>query len=360
MRCAVPKVSVVIPIYNVERYLEESLDSLRAQTLGDFEAICVNDGSTDGSRALLQRYLDEDARFRVIDKENSGYGASMNRGLDAARGEYVAILEPDDLYEPDALERLVGAAQAADVPVAKGDFWLYWSTPEERRERFGFCEGIPAGVAVAPEDHRDAFYRKPSIWSAVYRRDFLEREGIRFTETPGASYQDASFNFKVWATAGRAVFLPEAVLSYRQDNEQSSVNSPGKLFCVCDEYAEMERFLDERPERRAALGGILGRMKLDTYLWNYDRLAPGLREEFLARASEELRADLEAGKMDLSLFEPWAEADLRALVESPERFAECRNRYEGKGKLGTFCRYWKLGGPTLIVKALRCKRERTR
>lgn len=355
-----PKASVIIPTYNVERYLEASLDSLRAQTLADFEAICVNDGSTDGSPDILRRYADEDARFRVIDKENSGYGASMNRGLDEARGEYVAILEPDDLFEPNALELLVEAAQATGSDVAKADFWLYWSAPEERRERFGFTEGIPHNEPVAPRDHLAAFYRKPSIWSAVYRRDFLEREGIRFTETPGASYQDAAFNFKVWATADQAVFLPDAVLSYRQDNEQSSVNSPGKLFCVCDEYAEMERFLQQRPELRAAVEGIKERMKVDTYLWNYDRLAPGLREEFLARASEELRGDLERGDVDLSLFEPWAEADLRALVESPGLFAECRNRYEGKGKLGTLCRYWRLGGPGLIVKALRCKRERSR
>lgn len=347
-----PKVSVLIPIYNVERYLEASLDSLRAQTLDDFEAICVNDGSTDGSRALLQRYLDEDGRFRVIDKENSGYGASMNRGLDEARGDFVAILEPDDLYEPDALEKLVGAAEATGAEVAKADFWLYWSVPEERRERFGFTDGLPHGEAVAPIDHLSAFYRKPSIWSAVYRRDFLEREGIRFTETPGASYQDAGFNFKVWAAAERAVFLPDAVLSYRQDNEQSSVNSPGKLYCVCDEYAEMERFLRERPERRELLEGVKERMKLDTYLWNYERLAPGLREEFLARASEELRGDLERGDVDLSLFEPWAEADLHALAESPERYASCRERYEGRGQLGTLLRYWSLGGPSLVAKGL--------
>ena len=152
-----PKASVIIPIYNVERYLEASLDSLRAQTLGDFEAICVNDGSTDGSRRLLQRYLDEDPRFRVIDKENSGYGASMNRGLAEACGEYVAILEPDDLYEPDALEKLIDAAESADAEVAKADFWLYWSAPEERRERFGFTEGNPCGRAVAPQDHHDAY-----------------------------------------------------------------------------------------------------------------------------------------------------------------------------------------------------------
>ncbi|MCI8469202.1 MAG: glycosyltransferase [Eggerthellaceae bacterium] len=355
-----PKVSVLIPIYNVERYIEASLDSLRAQTLGDFEAICVNDGSTDGSRAILQRYLDEDARFRVIDKENSGYGASMNRALAEATGEYVAILEPDDLYEPGALELLVGAADAAGAQVAKADFWLYWSTPQERRERFGFTEGLPQGEAVRPQDHLRAFYRKPSIWSAAYRRDFLDANGIRFTETPGASFQDAAFNFKVWAMAERVVFLPDAVLSYRQDNEQSSVNSPAKVFCVCDEYDEMERFLAERPERRAALEGVKERMKFDTYLWNYDRLAPELRERFFERASAEFRDDMARGDVDLALFEPWAEADLRAMLESPELFVRCRADAGTRGKLGAFRHYWRMGGLPLVMKVLRAKREARR
>lgn len=99
-----PQITVLVPVYNVERYLRECLDSIRAQTFVDFEAICINDGSTDASRDIIQEYLDTDARFRVIDKPNSGYGASMNMGLDAARGSYIAILESDDLYMPTALE----------------------------------------------------------------------------------------------------------------------------------------------------------------------------------------------------------------------------------------------------------------
>ena len=87
-----PTVSLLVPIYNVERYLRECLDSARAQTLDDIEVICINDGSTDGSRAIIQEYLDADPRFRVIDKANSGYGASMNMGLEAA-SRAVAMLK---------------------------------------------------------------------------------------------------------------------------------------------------------------------------------------------------------------------------------------------------------------------------
>ena len=196
-----PEVSVLVPIYNVERYLRTCLESLRMQTFKDFEVICINDGSTDNSRAIIQEFLDVDPRFRVIDKDNSGYGASMNRGLREARGRYVAILESDDFFELDALARLHEASVAAKADVVKANFWLYWSCPEERRELFRAVDAREAAGIFAPLDDVALFFRKPSIWSALYGRSFLERNGIWFLETPGASYQDAGFNFKVWACA---------------------------------------------------------------------------------------------------------------------------------------------------------------
>lgn len=348
-----PEVSVLIPIYNVERYLERCLTSLVGQTYDDFEAICINDGSTDGSRSIIQRFLDADSRFRVIDKENSGYGASMNRGLDAARGRYVAILESDDFFEPDALAVLHEAAEMNRADVVKANFNLYWSRPEERRELFRVVDEVEAGHVLRPLDDLAVFFRKPSIWSALYRRDFLVDDGIRFLETPGASYQDSGFNFKVWASARRVAFLAAPVLNYRQDNEGSSVNNPGKVFCVCDEYASMEEFVRARgsaDERR--LLAILQRMKLDSYLWNYDRLAPELRPAFVERAAEEFRAAFKRGEVDLALFEPAAEADLRAMVADPAAFCVERDAAASAGAAGALRRYLRMGGPALVSRVL--------
>lgn len=348
-----PEVSVLIPIYNVERYLERCLTSLVGQTYDDFEAICINDGSTDGSRSIIQRFLDADSRFRVIDKENSGYGASMNRGLDAARGRYVAILESDDFFEPDALAVLHEAAEMNQAEVVKANFYLYWSRPEERRELFRVVDEVEAGHVLRPLDDLAVFFRKPSIWSALYRRDFLVDDGIRFLETPGASYQDSGFNFKVWASARRVAFLAAPVLNYRQDNEGSSVNNPGKVFCVCDEYASMEEFVRARgsaDERR--LLAILQRMKLDSYLWNYDRLAPELRPAFVKRAAEEFRAAFKRGEVDLALFEPAAEADLRAMVADPAAFCVERDAAASAGAAGALRRYLRMGGPALVSRVL--------
>ncbi|MFR7749743.1 MAG: hypothetical protein ACLU1W_02740 [Collinsella sp.] len=110
--------------------------------------------------------------------------------------------------------------------------------------------------------------------------------------------------------------LPDPILCYRQDNEKSSVNSPNKVFCVCDEYAGDATFLDERPELKVQLQGILMRMKVDTYRWNDERLVDELREQFWEKASARAQGRLDAGRFDLSLFDPRGETDLRLMVRS--------------------------------------------
>lgn len=351
-RVAAPKVSVLVPICNVERYLEECLDSLVAQSFTDFEVLCINDGSTDGSLAIIHRYMEADARFRVIDKPNSGYGASMNMGLANAIGEYIAILESDDFFEPNALELLVDAAERNQSYVVKADFYLYWSTPQERDELFRIVDEQEVGRTMRPIDDLAIFFRKPSIWSALYRSSFLRDNGIDFLETPGASYQDAGFNFKVWASAARATFIADPILHYRQDNEKSSVNSAAKVYCVCDEYASMTSFVNDRLDGDQRLMGILECMKFDSYMWNYDRLSGDLRGDFIVRASSEFADDLDKGLVDFRLFDPWTAADLRLLASDPERFCELHERAAGGGALGTVRRLLALGGPALVLKTV--------
>ena len=104
-----PKVTVLVPTYNTEKYLAQNLDALVGQTLRDIEIIAINDGSTDGSLDIMRQYAARDARIRVIDKPNSGYGASLNLGIDEARGEYIAISEPDDYIERTMLAKMYKA-----------------------------------------------------------------------------------------------------------------------------------------------------------------------------------------------------------------------------------------------------------
>ena len=104
-------ISVVIPVYNTERYLHRCLDSVVNQTYVDWEALCVNDGSTDGSRTILQEYADRDSRFKIIDKPNGGLSDARNAGLDAATGEYINFVDSDDLIHPQTFEIAVALAK---------------------------------------------------------------------------------------------------------------------------------------------------------------------------------------------------------------------------------------------------------
>ena len=114
------KISVVIPVYNAERYLSETINSVLSQTYSNLELILVNDGSTDGSPGIIRSFMEKDPRVRMIDKKNGGYGQSVNMGFDAARGEYLGIVEADDFAAPEMFERLYSQAKENGVDVMKG------------------------------------------------------------------------------------------------------------------------------------------------------------------------------------------------------------------------------------------------
>ena len=147
------------------------------------------------------------------------------------------------------------------------------------------------------------FNIKPTIWSAIYRKDFIRNNDTRFNETPGASFRDASFNLESYGSGKRVQLIQEAFLHYRQDNENSSVNSPGKVFCVCDEYIRRcSAFLDTNPLNRGELECVCKRIKYDSYMWNFGRLAKKFKVYFIERAAEEFKDDFEKGTMNPKYF----------------------------------------------------------
>ena len=333
------KVSVVVPIYNVEKYLRQCLDSIANQTLADIEVICVNDGSSDSSLDIIMEYVGRDQRFKVIDKLNSGYGNSMNMGFDLASGEYIAIVESDDYADLSMLERLYACAKENDLDVCKGGFYYYYSVPKEKN--------IPCVLGSA-KTHKNVFCPtkdfknileqieffsiKPTIWSAIYKNEFIKENKIRFSETPGASFQDASFNFKVWAVAKRALLLKDCFLHYRQDNENSSVKSDSKVFCVCDEYLEMEAFLKERNLLKTDLVQVKNALKLDTYIWNYERLCEEKAREFILAVSPELSAHVKDGTLSRHILPRHKWNKLCLITENPEEFHRVRQEEKKKEK----------------------------
>ncbi len=337
------RVSVVVPIYNVEKYLRQCLDSIVGQTLDDIEVICVNDGSTDSSLEIINEYVSRDPRFKVIDKKNSGYGHSMNMGFDMASGEYIAIIESDDYAEPNMLEVLYNRAKENNLDTCKGGFYYYYSVPEERhvpcyiglasmRNRV-ICSGAEYKSAQgfkSLKEQIEFFGIKPTIWSAIYKNSFIKENGIRFTQTPGASFQDTAFNFKVWALAERMMLIDDCLLHYRQDNEASSVNSGAKVFSVCDEFKEIERFMGEKKLAGDGLSVVKSVLKYDAYIWNYERLNKEKAREFILIAAQELKRDMDQGGFPRGAL-PWYKTKrLNSVLENPLVYHERRQKDKEK------------------------------
>lgn len=292
------KVSVLVPVYNVEKYLRQCMDSLLMQTLREIEIICVNDGSTDMSGEILREYAAQDERIILIEKENTGYGHSMNTALAKARGKYVGILESDDYADVHMYEDLYRLAEKNRCDIAKSNYYEENENLDYRgvyREVLAQC---PAGETFCPIEQPQVFHAPLCIWSAVYGREFLQENGIRFNETPGASFQDVSFNFKTLLCAKRVIVTKAAYVHYRTGRGGSSVNRVDKIFCICDEYAEIENFvhregMGQSPVVRSLTAGL----KVRSYLWNYERVAAVFQYTFLERMVREFRRDIDAGML---------------------------------------------------------------
>lgn len=241
-----PKVSVIVPVYNVEKYLKECLDSILGQTLADMEIICVDDGSTDCSGKILDEYAAQDGRVRVIHRENAGYGAAMNVGLDAARGEYIGIVESDDCILPDMYHTLYEEAASGSLDMVKSDAY-YWLGSAGYKKRIYYKHLEPFYNRVLSDVERNVFFDFiMNIWTGIYKREFLSRYQIRFHESPGASYQDNGFWLQTVCYCQSAKWLSQAFYLYRQDNEAASVKSRNKMSAMTREYEYIEELLRGR------------------------------------------------------------------------------------------------------------------
>lgn len=227
-----PIVSVIVPIYNADYTLYQAIESLMNQTLHDIEIVCVNDASPDNSPSIIEELFATDKRITIVQHENnSGYGASMNDGIQAASGVWIGILEPDDYVKPEMFEKMIKASGKSGILVD------IVKTPYLREVR---AEGVKRGDApkeilncsykgrIHPErqpfDIRDEkanhlLRHHPSIWSAIYRKSFIECNNIRFVEYSGAGWADNEFFYETLMAADNIVYLDEPFYVYREETD---------------------------------------------------------------------------------------------------------------------------------------------
>ncbi len=238
-----PKVSIVVPIYNVEKYLKECVDSILAQTLEDIEIILVDDGSPDACGKIVDEYAKKDKRIIPIHQKNSGYSVAVNKGIDLAKGEYVGIIESDDFIEPDMYEKLYASAKEYDTDVTKGLFYFYNPTLSKANQNKTYVNpsGIDLRLAPSGAFHVTEWPRiigfHASIWSSIYRADFVKK--IRIPETAGASYQDFPFMIEVMCRAKRISVVKKPFVHWRNEPKQgNSTSARGKKLLLMGKNTE--------------------------------------------------------------------------------------------------------------------------
>lgn len=220
-------VSIIVPVFNAERTLAQCLDSIRAQTHAQLDILCIDDGSTDGSVQMLDAYALNDDRIRVLRKPNGGYGSACNSGLAEVRGAWISIVEPDDWIEPRMYERMLAFAASftAPIDIIKTPYWRIVNpdTPEQCKLPCRYAGQVkPPQQPFTIGEAADIMRYHPSIWSALYRTDFLRARDIRFPEIPGAGWADNPFLVETLCQAKGIAYLDEPFYCYREDTEEKN------------------------------------------------------------------------------------------------------------------------------------------
>lgn len=232
MRPVNPKISVIVPIYNVERYIGRCLDSLLAQTLQDIEIIAVDDGTPDSSGEIAESYARRDHRIKVVHQANSGLGPARNAGLEHARGDYIGFVDSDDWVHPDMFENLYAAAVSVGSDIAVGGFEIWIDGVRVRSECHPLAGSVLRGdneiepyrkllYGRLPDDSNTAPY-PVAVCFAIYRRALVDRSNARFFDVLS---EDLFFNLGIYQAAGNIAHISDCGYCYRKDCQDSITRS---------------------------------------------------------------------------------------------------------------------------------------
>jgi glycosyltransferase involved in cell wall biosynthesis len=280
-----PLVSVIVPVYNTESHLPICLESLLGQTWDNLEIICVDDGSTDGSLAVVQRFKEQDERVRVFTQSNARQGAARNRGMDEAHGEYIFFMDSDDRLHSHAIETMIALAENEHAEVVSFGMRQVGRHEGEMAD-IGPLEYL---VTESPLDYCNtkAGYRIVCTPCRLYRSKILK--GIRFI--PGISYEDEAFTWEVMLRHPRTVMVKNALYDYLQ-NPHSTMHwdftaRDVRYFCQVIDYL-LEIYPERGKDRRILVRKIIPRLLKEQYM-RISNLQGVLREEVECAFAQELR-----------------------------------------------------------------------
>lgn len=289
-----PSVSVIVTVHNSERYLRECLDSVMNQTFTNIEVLCMDGGSTDASPRILQEYAGRDKRFHIINDPDTSYGHKVNEGIRLAKASYVSVLESDDMYETDMLEKLTAIIETYDPDYVNADYLEFQDMNGKRFYRT---------VSMYPEQdynyliqcgrHPENMRQILRYWTGIFKKEFLVCKNIRMNESPGASFQDMSFRFLTSALADTCYHLDETVYLYRTDNPASSVYDPEKAVIIADEFEFLKKELVQRKIDEPAIWEHFYTWKYNDFYGNMIRFKGEARNVLYRRCMAEIQKDRE-------------------------------------------------------------------
>lgn len=270
-----PLVSVIIPVFNVEKYLKQCLDSVAAQTLEDIEIICVNDSSTDSSLDILNEYARKDERIKVVTQPNSGAGAARNKGMSMATGKYLSFLDSDDFFEKDMLKLAYDKAEEdkADFVVFNSDQYY---TEKDKFVEVAWTLRVKEIPPYTPFNHRQMTDNIFKVfvgwaWDKLYNREFVEKNNLVFQEQRTSN--DMLFVFSAVAIAKRISVLDKVLAHQRRDAKDSlSKTRENSWHCFYDALLALRKRLQQEGLYRETEKDYIN-YALHFSLWNINTLA---------------------------------------------------------------------------------------
>lgn len=280
-----PLVSIIIPIYNVEPFLRECLDSVVNQTLRTIEIICVNDCSSDRSLDILQEYADKDKRIKVVDKKiNEGLSTTRNIGMSFATGKYLLFVDSDDYVDHDLCRKAFECAEKNRAGLVIYDFAVFHNAQnlEENRKK------VSALANLDPSD-RVALLKSPAFaWTKLIRTDLAHKLDLKFP--PGLTYEDLPVHWKLMTLATKIAILPERLCYYRQRNSSITYRSDWSL---TDRILILDSVRDFLVSRH--LYGIYQDLflqsQLDVYCWLHEHIAESHKQKAMALIEDRLGSE---------------------------------------------------------------------
>ena len=217
------KISIIMPVYNVEKFIKQSIDSVLNQTYKNFELILVDDGSKDSSGEICDEYKKIDARIKVIHQENGGLPVARNAGMNIATGKYMMFIDSDDFYEPNSCELLYNTIEKYDADYIIGNY-IHTTYDGTKWEKPVFNGNFENEFKLSIKDYEKSFFvMNSTVCNKIFKRDFIEKNKLRFT--PMVIAEDAIFSTYCYVHTDKGYFINSIIYNYRQNKENGSVST---------------------------------------------------------------------------------------------------------------------------------------